>query len=249
MQGITRYVDNLAGGFTGGARAVCVDASGNVTLGAVIGNSSGESATSTCPAGTVGAGLYGRAGDIVDGFGLRCNTSSSNPATNTDASYVGDSGGGPQGPFDCPAGSQMTGLEGTSADYYGSVDVVTLTGVCSGAPQYTVNGFLAPVQNPPVVNFGQSGRTYPLKWQLLDANRRYVSSLSAVQSTTVTSTSCSTEAPGATDTLTATGGTSLRYDSTGNQYVFNWATPGPGCYQVVVTLSGGQTLTALFNLS
>jgi len=248
VQGFNTFIYPVQN-FAGGAQVICADANGTVTLGDIIGNSQeSDIATSTCPAGTVGVGIYGNAGAVVNGFGLRCSTSVSNPVTNTDGSYLGDPGGSPQGPFDCPAGSRLTGLEGTGADYFGGVDLVTLTGVCSPALQYKVNGFLPPVQNPPLVNHGQSGRTYPLKWQLLGANGQYVSSLSAVESVTATSASCSTGTPGATDPLTARGA-GLSYDPTSNQYVFNWATPGPGCYQVVVTLNNGQMLTALFDLS
>jgi hypothetical protein len=131
VHGITRFTDT-SGVFTGGAQAVCVDAHGKVNLGNVIG-ASGASATSTCPGRALGVGLYGRAGDVIDGFGVRCNKYPSSPATNSDANYAGDSGGGPQGPFDCPAGFRLTGLTGTSAEYFGRVDLVTLTGVCSPA--------------------------------------------------------------------------------------------------------------------
>jgi hypothetical protein len=58
--------------------------------------------------------------------------------------------------------------------------------------------------------------------------------------------------PGTEDTIevTATGGTSLRYDTTGRQFIFNWQTPKlPGkCYVVTVTTQDGSSLVANFKL-
>jgi hypothetical protein len=72
-----------------------------------------------------------------------------------------------------------------------------------------------------------------------------------VKSYTTRTIGCS-DASGLTDPVevTSTGGTSLRYDTTGHQFIQNWKTPtGAGtCYAATMTTQDGTTLTALFKI-
>jgi hypothetical protein len=116
---------------------------------------------------------------------------------------------------------------------------------------YNFIGFLAPIANPPMVNSGKAGQTYPIKWQLKDSTGAYVSALTAVQSINFQNPPC-TDFTGISNTLPAasSGDSSLRYDSTANQYVFNWSTPrqAPGCYVLTVTFDTGKSFSTDFNL-
>lgn len=116
---------------------------------------------------------------------------------------------------------------------------------------YQVNGFLAPVSNSPTVNSGKTGRTYPIKWQLADSNGNPVSSLSSVASITSQTVPCSSFVSADTEAITATstGTSSLRYDSTANQFSYNWQAPAvAGCYTLTLVLDSGQAVTANFSL-
>jgi hypothetical protein len=166
-------------------------------------------------------------------------------------------------PASVTSGQSSTMTISASPSAATGTSTVTVTGsASSGAnstpvsltitPNYTFSGFLAPISNTEV-NVGKAGRTYPVQFQLTDSGGNFVSSLSAVTSITFTKIDCGTLVADPTTTMTAdaTGGTTLRYDSTQNEYVFNWQTPGSDagtCQRLNLSLDSGQTFYADFQL-
>jgi hypothetical protein len=93
---------------------------------------------------------------------------------------------------------------------------------------HTFGGFLQPVDNPPAINSGRAGRTYPVKFQIRDPTGTLVTSLAAVSSITYKAVSCGSFSTDPTDALetTATGGTSLRFED--DQFVLQLEDPELG---------------------
>lgn len=116
----------------------------------------------------------------------------------------------------------------------------------------TLKGFFQPVDmsaSSVVWNTVKGGSTVPLKFQIFVGTTEVKDTSFVVQPLTAVRVPC---ASGTTDDvgLTATGATSLRYDSTGGQFVYNWQTPkSPGsCYTVTVTTTDGSSISANFQL-
>ena len=115
---------------------------------------------------------------------------------------------------------------------------------------WTAKGFYAPVDMGGVWNSVKGGSTVPLKFEIF-AGSTELANTSAVTGFTAKTVAC----PGSTAIvdeieLVTTGGTSLRYDTTGGQFIQNWQTPKkPGtCAQAIATLQDGSTITANFTL-
>jgi len=117
---------------------------------------------------------------------------------------------------------------------------------------WTLNGFYKPVDMGNVWNTVKNGSTVPLKFEIF-AGTTELTDISAVKLLAYKQVACST-LPGsiedAIETLSATGGTVLRYDSIDGQFIYNWKTPKAAntCYQVTMTTQDGSSLSAFFKL-
>ena len=109
------------------------------------------------------------------------------------------------------------------------------------------HGFYQPVDMG-VLNLVKGGSTVPLKFEVFAGTE--LTSTSAVSSFKVGTVSCGGLTGTPTDDIEqySTGGTTLRYDTTGGQFIQNWQVPkGAGiCYKVVMTTRDGGSLTATF---
>lgn len=73
----------------------------------------------------IATGIHGRAGDIIDAFGLRCE--------GEDAVLVGGGGGDAQ-VIDCPDGHRLYGLDVTGQSYFGGPVLWSVQGLCVELP-------------------------------------------------------------------------------------------------------------------
>jgi hypothetical protein len=115
---------------------------------------------------------------------------------------------------------------------------------------WTLKGFYQPVDMNGVVNTVKGGSTVPLKFEIFVGSSE-LTDVSAIDAFKVAMINCG-DAGTVTDEieLVTTGGTTLRYDATGGQFIQNWQTPKlPGfCFKVTMTTDDGSSISALFKL-
>jgi len=118
---------------------------------------------------------------------------------------------------------------------------------------YVFNGFLPPITNwPSSPGLFKLGSTVPVKCQLFDANGVSVGDtmgLTPIQDILFVHY-YNNEPQGDPIEATATGNTGLRYDSTAQQYIFNWSTKGlvKGFFQFQLVLDDGTTQAVVISL-
>jgi hypothetical protein len=117
---------------------------------------------------------------------------------------------------------------------------------------WDLKGFNRPVDMGRVLNTVKAGSTVPFKFEVFAGNTE-LTDPAVVESFSRQEVSCASLDATGTDAIeiTTTGGTSLRYDATGGQFVQNWKTPAePGsCYKVTMETQDGSALVAIFKLT
>jgi hypothetical protein len=122
---------------------------------------------------------------------------------------------------------------------------------------YGFSGFLQPINNTAHqtgadVSTFKAGSTVPVKFQLKDANGNVVQPAKAPEWTDPQKGSATNQAVDEDIyTLTATTGGLYKWDSTVQQYIYNWSTKGMSSgyyYKIGVKLDDGQTYYTYFSL-
>jgi hypothetical protein len=166
----------------------------------------------------------------------------------------------------CSAADALSGLDGTCvvSGYHTTVGTHTVKATATDLAgntatdqrsytvlAWTLNGFFQPVDMGATVwNAVKGGSTVPLKFEIF-AGATELTDTANVDSFSAKPVTCPNGDVTVDDIeVTVTGGTSLRYDATGGQFIYNWQTPKkPGsCYELTMKTDDGSTLKANFKL-
>lgn len=104
---------------------------------------------------------------------------------------------------------------------------------------YEFVGFLSPLENPPVVNTANAGRTLPVKFQLIGDDGYFRSDLDAVTNIQYQETSCGGSLENPVYETDTSGSSGLRYDMDANQFIYTWKTEkemAGKCYRLILEL-------------
>jgi hypothetical protein len=141
-------------------------------------------------------------------------------------------------------GDHVIGLRVTDEGGLSDADTATVTVL-----PWTLQGFYQPVDMNGVYNIVKSGSTVPFKFEIF-AGPTELTDTAYIKSFISAPASCTTSV--ATDDIeqTVTGGTSLRYDATEGQFIYNWKMPKTAgkCYRITMTAIDGSSLVAYFKL-
>jgi hypothetical protein len=140
-------------------------------------------------------------------------------------------------------------LTATATDNAGNVETATRSYTVKG---WTLKGFYQPVDMT-ITNAAKAGQTVPLKFEMLEQVSGDERTNPADVKTFTQKVTCGTFTP-TEDAIEeySSGSTSLRYDTTGGQFIFNWQTPkaAGSCFKVTLTPNdtSSNALVANFKL-
>jgi hypothetical protein len=146
-------------------------------------------------------------------------------------------------------------MTATATDLAGNVSTDTVSYTVNA---WTLRGFYQPVDMTPpgggtiVWNTVKNGSTAPLKFEVFAGTTELTDAtignvVTALRK--VYQVECSSGTDDSVE-VAATGGTTLRYDTSAGQYIYNWQTPKKPnfCYSVTVDTLDGSAITAYFKL-
>jgi len=241
----------------------CSDSPGSGVVSALISRTvttegASQSSTGTC---------YDNAGNTASDTQTGINIDKTDPSVSlvggpaNDGSYY--FGSVPAAPS-CSASDDLSGLNGACAvsGYSGAVGSHTVTATATDKAgnsatdsrtytvlAWTLTGFYQPVDMNGVINTVKNGSTVPLKFEIF-AGATELTSTADVKSLAAQQIVCDAGATLDEIEVVATGGTSLRYDTIGGQFIYNWQTPkkAGNCYRVTMMTQDDSTLVAYFKL-
>lgn len=163
----------------------------------------------------------------------------------------------------CVASDSLSGLDGTCvvSGYSTAVGNHTLTATATDKAgntttitqnyavlAWTLTGFYQPVDMNGILNTVKGGSTVPAKFEVFAGATEITDP--SLMSFSMARITCSLTVLQDDIETTVTGSTSLRYDSTSGQFIYNWKTPtGAGtCYQLTMKAADGSSISANFKL-
>jgi len=132
----------------------------------------------------------------------------------------------------------------TATDKAGNTNTATASYTVKA---WTFGGFYQPVDMGNVYNTVKAGSTVPLKFEVFAGSE--LTDVSAIDYFKATAINCTSSLSDEIEVL-STGGTSLRYDTSGGQFIQNWQTPKQvgACYRITMFTDDGSSISALFKL-
>jgi hypothetical protein len=136
-------------------------------------------------------------------------------------------------------------LTATATDNAGNTSTVTQSYTVKA---WTLKGFYQPIDMNGVMNTVKGGSTVPAKFEVFAGDTEITDPAKVAFS--AARITCTLGVLIDEIETTTTGSTSLRYDATGGQFIYNWKTPtGAGtCYQLTMKAADGGTISANFKL-